>query len=147
MAKNISKKIDDIVEHPVISEKALAGVTFSSDDKQYLKREFEEMHEFLKDQNTENQRFIAEIIMGANNLLFNKLDTINESISAIRLDIGKIQDRIENIERKMENINTELNQQRRELDLNRMDIDNLKIDLAKLKAEFVCLKGKVDEIE
>ena len=74
MAKKISPKIEEIVDNPVILDKAKEGCSFNNDDRQILKRNFEEMHEWLKELNTENQRFLAECIISANNLLFIRID-------------------------------------------------------------------------
>ena len=67
MAENtISPKIEKIIDNPCMSQKALSGITFSSDDRQFIKRQFDGVYEFLKDKNTENQRYLAEIIIDNN---------------------------------------------------------------------------------
>jgi small-conductance mechanosensitive channel len=81
MAENtISPKIEKIIDNPCMSQKALSGITFSSDDRQFIKRQFDGVYEFLKDKNTENQRYLAEIIIDNNTAVFKRFDTINDRL-------------------------------------------------------------------
>ena len=145
-----SKKVDEIVDNPGMDDKALSGVSFNNDDRQFLKRNFDEMYEWLKESNTENQRFITEIIVAANNMLFNKLDTINENIAKISVDIALIQARIESIEQRIESFESEITSINRQITVHRKELDNtndrvsdIMVEIESLKNEISCIKANL----
>jgi chromosome segregation ATPase len=144
MTKKIDKKIEEIVENPCMCEESHNNCTFTVDDRIFLKRGFEELHDWLKEANTENQRYIAEIIVAANNMLFNKLDDINANIKTIREQISLIQLRIESIEKKMESFDNELMTTNKKLLNTCNEVKSMRTELEQLKLDIAAIKTKIN---
>ena len=51
------EELNKLIEDPVMLNKAKDGVTFSNDDRQFIKREFDGVISYLKDQLSDNQRY------------------------------------------------------------------------------------------
>ena len=109
---NEKTKIEqEIVDNPCISQKTLSGVTFSSDDRQFIKRQFDGVYEFMKDKLSDNQRFLAEIIIDNNTAISNKFDRIYERLekhekiifNALKLQEEKVSDALKLQEEKIFN--------------------------------------------
>ena len=107
---NEKTKIEqEIVDNPCISQKTLSGVTFSSDDRQFIKRQFDGVYEFMKDKLSDNQRFLAEIIIDNNTAISNKFDRIYERLekhekiifNALKLQEEKVSDALKLQEEKV----------------------------------------------
>ena len=104
----MKKTVQELISNPTMSEKAMSGVTFSSDDRQFIKREFDGVLFYIKDQMTETQRFLAEILID-NNASFNKnFDAIMGAILEIKRDMKEIRLEIKELKLDIKTINLDL---------------------------------------
>jgi chromosome segregation ATPase len=94
------KTVQELIEQPTMSEKGMSGITLTGGDRQFIKREFDGVIGYLKDKLSENQRFLAEILIDNNASFHLKMDAVMEAILEIKRDIKEL--RIEMKETKVE---------------------------------------------
>ena len=111
----ISKKTQEIVDNPCVSEKTLKGITFSSDDRQFLKRQYDGIALLIKDKFDENLKYLSEIIISNNALVFKELQGIKEEIGKINTKIVSMEDRIKQLETRLDDYYLRLKNHKHEL--------------------------------
>jgi chromosome segregation ATPase len=127
------KTVQELIEQPTMSEKGMSGITLTGGDRQFIKREFDGVISYLKDKLTENQRFLAEILID-NNANFNlKMDAIMEAILEIKRDIKEI--RIEMKETKVEI---------KEL---KLDVKSINLDLLIIHKKLLNHDNRIKDLE
>jgi septal ring factor EnvC (AmiA/AmiB activator) len=106
------KTVQELISNPTMSEKALSGVTFSSDDRQFLKREFDGVLGYMKSdvssKITETQRFLAEILIDTHKTFNQKMDTLMEAMLEIKRDVKEIRIEMKELKLDIKSINLDL---------------------------------------
>jgi hypothetical protein len=79
----MARKIKEAVENPPISEQTERGITFSIDDRKFLKAQNDLMVDFITEKMDENLRFIAEIVIASTNKMYSYMEEIKTRLDRI----------------------------------------------------------------
>jgi peptidoglycan hydrolase CwlO-like protein len=110
-----TKNAADLISDPTMLDKAKAGVSFNNDDRQFLERQYNGLLEYLKDKLTENQKFLAEILIDNNSSVNSKIDAImaatleiKRDVKELRLEIKEIKIEVKELKVDIKSINSDL---------------------------------------
>ena len=104
----------------------MSGVSFNNDDRQFLERQYNGLLEYLKDKLTENQRFLAEILIDNNSKISDKMDAITEYMMEVKRDIKELRTEVKEV---------------------RSEIKDLKIDIKSINLDLLVIHKKLIDLE
>jgi chromosome segregation ATPase len=116
------KTVKELIHEPAMLNKALTGVSFNNEDRQFLERQYNGIIEYLKDKLTENQRFLAEILIDNNASMSNKMDMISEGILEIKRDIKELRGEFKELKIEVKEVRAEVKELKIEIKTINMEL-------------------------
>jgi hypothetical protein len=127
------KDTKELINDPTMSDKAKLGVSFNNDDRQFLERQYNGLLEYLKDKLTENQRFLAGILIDNNTTISDKMNALLENMLEIKRDVKELRIEIKEIKAEVKEL--------------KMDIKGINLDLLLIHKQLLDHQDRIDKLE
>lgn len=149
MEKDNKKTVTELINTPTISEEVLKGITFSSDDRQFLERQYMGIIEYLKDKLDDNIKFIAEILIDNNNKVFdqfNKIyDTIEKQEERIIVEFKKQTRCLDSVVTKLAKLESNLNSLSIEVKNLGIEIKGVNLEIKQINIQLHDINKRINE--